>query len=113
MEKPPLAPVLTLCDDLSVSLADYARTGLRFGIWASSGRGKSFGVGVLCEELLAAGIPVIALDPEGEIFTLRERFRVLVLGGAHADLPLPTGDAAVALALRKALDEGLGLVLDL
>lgn len=110
---PPPAPVLTLCDDLSVSLADYARTGLRFGIWASSGRGKSFGVGVLCEELLAAGIPVIALDPEGEIFTLRERFRVLVLGGAHADLPLPKGDAAVTLALRKALDEGLGLVLDL
>jgi hypothetical protein len=107
------APVLTLCDDLSVSLAEYARTGLRFGIWASSGRGKSFGVGVLCEELLAAGIPVIALDPEGEIYTLRERFRVLVLGGAHADLPLPTGDAAVTLALRKALDEGLGLVLDL
>ena len=113
MEKPPPAPVLALCDDLSVSLADYARTGLRFGIWASSGRGKSFGVGVLCEELLAAGIPVIALDPEGEIYTLRERFRVLVLGGAHADLPLPTGDAAVTLALRKALDEGLGLVLDL
>lgn len=113
MLTPPPAPVLTLCDDLSVSLADYARTGLRFGIWASSGRGKSFGVGVLCEELLAAGIPVIALDPEGEIFTLRERFRVLVLGGAHADLPLPKGDAAVTLALRKALDEGLGLVLDL
>jgi hypothetical protein len=107
------APVLTLCDDLHVSLAEYARTGLRFGVWASSGRGKSFGVGVLCEELLAAGIPVIALDPEGEIYTLRERFRVLVLGGAHADLPLPTGDAAVTLALRKALDEGLGLVLDL
>ena len=113
METTTNGPTLTLCDDLSVSLADYARTGLRVGIWASSGRGKSFGVGVLCEELLAAGIPVVALDPEGEIFTLRERFRVLVLGGAHADLPLPTGDAAVTLALRKALDEGLGLVIDL
>jgi hypothetical protein len=113
MEIPAAGPTLTLCDDLTVSLADHARTGLRFGIWASSGRGKSFGVGVLVEELLAAGIPVVALDPEGELFTLRERFRVLVLGGAHADLPLPTGDAAITLALRKALDEGLGLVLDL
>jgi len=113
MDTNAISPILTLCDDLSLSLADYARTGLRAGIWASSGRGKSFGVGVLCEELLAAGIPVIALDPEGEIFTLRERFRVLVLGGAHADLPLPTGDPAVTLALTKALDEGLGLVLDL
>jgi hypothetical protein len=106
-------PTLALCEDLRLELADYARTGLRVGIWASSGRGKSFGVGVLCEELLAAGIPVIALDPEGEIFTLRERFRVLVLGGAHADLPLPTGEHAATLALTKALDEGLGLVLDL
>ncbi len=113
MEIPAAGPTLTLCEDLTVSLADHARTGLRFGIWASSGRGKSFGVGVLVEELLAAGIPVVALDPEGELFTLRERFRVLVLGGAHADLPLPTGDAAITLALRKALDEGLGLVLDL
>ena len=113
MEETSGSPILTLCDDLRLSLADYARTGLRAGIWASSGRGKSFGVGVLCEELLAAGIPVVALDPEGEIFTLRERFRVLVLGGVHADLPLPTGEPAVTLALTKALDEGLGLVLDL
>ncbi|MFT3767703.1 MAG: DUF87 domain-containing protein [Minicystis sp.] len=113
MSTPAASPVLTLCADLRLDLADYARTGLRVGIWASSGRGKSFGVGVLCEELLAAGIPVIALDPEGEIFTLRERFRVLVLGGDHADLPLPSGEQSAALALAKALDEGIGLVLDL
>jgi uncharacterized protein len=107
------SPSFTICDDLRLELADYARTGLRAGIWASSGRGKSFGVGVLCEELLAARIPVIALDPEGELFTLQERFRVLVLGGDHADLPLPTSEQVVTLGLTKALDEGLGLVLDL
>ena len=113
MDAPTTSPVLTICDDLRVPLADYARTGLRVGIWASSGRGKSFGVGVLCEELLAAGVPVVALDPEGELFTLRERFRVLVLGGDHADLPLPSGENAIKVALTRALDEGLGLVLDL
>src|SRR4051794_15514162 len=48
-------PILALGDDLRVELSSFARTGLRVGIWASSGRGKSFGVGVLCEELLAAG----------------------------------------------------------
>lgn len=106
-------PILTICEHLRLDLADYARTGLRVGIWASSGRGKSFGVGVLCEELLAAGVPVVALDPEGELFTLRDQFRVLVLGGDHADLPLPAGDRATTLALTKALDEGIGLVLDL
>ncbi|KYF62397.1 hypothetical protein BE15_39545, partial [Sorangium cellulosum] len=109
----PLSPILSLCDGYRLDLSDYARTGLRVGIWASSGRGKSFGVGVLCEELLAAGIPVVAIDPEGELYTLRERFRLLVLGGAHADLPLPSGERAAALALARVLDEGLGLVVDL
>lgn len=106
-------PVLSICERYRLQLADYSRTGLRVGIWASSGRGKSFGVGVFCEELLNASIPVIAIDPEGELHTLREQFRVLVLGGEHADLPLPTGSTGVRLALNKALDEGLGLVVDL
>ncbi len=96
-----------------MNLTDYARPGLRVGIWASSGRGKSFGVGVFCEELLSAGIPVIAIDPEGELHTLREQFRVLVLGGERADLPLPPGRMGVHLTLSRVLEEGLGLVVDL
>ncbi|WP_437951378.1 DUF87 domain-containing protein [Sorangium sp. So ce296] len=108
-----MSPILSLCDGYRLDLSDYARTGLRVGIWASSGRGKSFGVGVFCEELLAAGIPVVAIDPEGELHTLRERFRALVLGGAHADLPLSSRERAAELALARVLDEGLGLVVDL
>jgi hypothetical protein len=110
-----LSPTLSLCEGYNLDLADYARSGLRVGIWASSGRGKSFGVGVLCEELLAAGIPVIAIDPEGELYTLRERFRLLVLGGDHADLPLPSGERAATLTLTRVLEDGqgLGLVVDL
>ncbi len=106
-------PSLAICDGYAIDLAAYTRQGLRVGIWASSGRGKSFGVGVLCEELLTAGIPVIAIDPEGELHTLREQFRVLVLGGEQADLPLPTGKFGISLALTRALDDGLGLVIDL
>jgi hypothetical protein len=106
-------PSLAICDGYRLDLTDYARTGLRVGIWASSGRGKSFGVGVLCEELLAAGIPVIAIDPEGELHTLREQYRVLVLGGEQGDLPLPPGPASIRMALGRALEEGLGLVIDL
>lgn len=108
-----MPPVLSICESFQLDLAEYARTGLRVGIWASSGRGKSFGVGVFCEELLSAGIPVIAIDPEGELHTLREQYRVLVLGGDQGDLPLPAGPAGVALALRRALSDGLGLVIDL
>ncbi len=106
-------PFLSICESFRLNLADYGRTGLRVGIWASSGRGKSFGVGVFCEELLGAGIPVIAIDPEGELYTLREAFRVVVLGGDQGDLPLPSGPAGIRLALEKALDEGLGLIIDL
>jgi len=109
----PLNPTLAICDGFTLNLADYARPGLRVGIWASSGRGKSFGVGVLCEELLSAGIPVIAIDPEGELHTLREQYRVLVLGGERADLPLPAGRMGIHLTLTHVLAEGLGLVVDL
>lgn len=106
-------PVLSICEGYQLDMASYTRTGLRVGIWASSGRGKSFGVGVFCEELLAAGIPVIAIDPEGELHTLREQFRVLVLGGEQGDLPLPSGSAGIRFALDRALDGGVGLVVDL
>jgi hypothetical protein len=100
-------------EDYRLELNQFARTGLRVGIWASSGRGKSYGVGLFCEELLAAGIPVIAIDPEGELHTLRERFRTLVLGGQRADLPLPPGRESIRRVLAETLAQGLGLVVDL
>jgi hypothetical protein len=106
-------PVLSVCEGYQLHLADYARQGLRVGIWASSGRGKSFGVGVFCEELLCAGIPVIAIDPESELHTLREQYKVIVLGGDRGDLPLPAGRQGVRAALSHALDENLALVIDL
>jgi len=106
-------PRLSICDGFHLELDSYARQGLRVGIWASSGRGKSFGMGVFFEELLAAGIPIIAIDPEGELHTLREQYRVLVLGGEQGDLPLPAGKFGIGLSLSRALDDGLGLVIDL
>lgn len=104
---------LAICQGYPIDLNSYARTGLRVGIWASSGRGKSYGVGVFCEELLAATIPLVAIDPEGELFTLRERFRTLVLGGPRADLPLPPGRQSSRAVLVEALSEGLAVVVDL
>ncbi len=104
---------LSVCEEYRLRLEDFARTGLRVGVWASSGRGKSYGVGVFCEELLEAGIPVIAIDPESELHTLRERFRVLVLGGPRADLPLPPGRTSVRQVLEAAVSQSLGLVVDL
>lgn len=104
---------LSICEGYHLEIQRFARVGLRVGIWASSGRGKSYGVGVFCEELLAAGIPVIAIDPEGELYTLRERFRSLVLGGPRGDLPLPPGRGSIRQVLMAARDQSLGLVVDL
>jgi|GEM_PF-4326771 len=104
---------LSICEGYRLQLEDFARTGLRVGVWASSGRGKSYGVGVFCEELLAAGIPVIAIDPESELHTLRERYRVLVLGGPKEDLPLPPGRLSIRQSLEAACEQALGLVVDL
>lgn len=107
------APSLQLCDDLTLDLDAYARTGLRVGVWASSGRGKSFGVGVFCEELLAAGVPLVAIDPEGELHTLREGFRVLVIGGDRGDLPLPDAPELARAVLDRCFAHGVSLVIDL
>lgn len=104
---------LELCEGYQLRMVDYARKGLRVGIWASSGRGKSFGVGVFCEELLRAGIPIVAIDPEGELYTLRERYRILVLGGERGDLPLTDKRHAIQATLTHVLNESLGLVIDL
>lgn len=104
---------LRIGEEYRLNLSQFARTGLRVGVWASSGRGKSYGVGVFCEELLASGVPVVAIDPESELYTLRERFRVLVLGGPRADLPLPAGRASIRLVLSEAIQQRLGLVVDL
>ncbi|NPV49436.1 MAG: ATP-binding protein [Armatimonadetes bacterium] len=106
-------PILRLADDLSLDLGQFAQTGWRAGVWASSGRGKSHTVGVITEELLDAGIPVVVVDPEGEMWTLRERYRTIVVGGPHGDLPAYSARAAVREILRVGFTQSLALVWDL
>ncbi|MGI9951268.1 DUF87 domain-containing protein [Moorellaceae bacterium AZ2] len=106
-------PVLSLGDTLQLALADYADTGLRIGVWASSGRGKTNTVGVLIEEFLEAGLPAVIVDPEGEFWTLKEGYRTLVVGGPHGDLPATSNRQAVREVLTIALDERLAVVFDL
>lgn len=107
------APVLHLADDLVLDLGAYASTGWRAGVWASSGRGKSYAVGVIVEELLDAHIPVVVIDPEGEFWTLREGYRTVVVGGPRGDLPLCGACPAVREILEVALGQDLALVVDL
>lgn len=88
------------------------------GIVATRGAGKSFTSAVIVEELYRAGIQFCVLDPTGVYWGLRaaangkdQGLPVIVLGGAHGDVPLePTAGSLIADLL---VDTGQSLILDL
>lgn len=87
---------------VEIDLDQYIEQGLRVGIFAASGSGKGWLLGVLLEEFIEAGLPIIAIDPESELWTFQEA-GALVLGGPHGDVPLPRTDEGV----RKAIEFGV------
>jgi len=79
------------------------------------GSGKSYTVGVICEELLSIGQPIIVIDLMGEYYTLRERYPILIaaLGSPeYADIKGVTPEVAPQLA-EFVVSNGLSIVLDL
>ncbi len=66
-----------------------------FAILAKRGVGKSYTASVMAEEMLTAGQPIVALDPTGAWWGLREKFPVVIFGGEHADVPLEEGAGEV------------------
>jgi len=59
--------------------ANLVATG-RTCVLGSSGSGKSYTVGVLCEELCRNGVPFAIIDTEGEHTGLKEKFEVIWVG---------------------------------
>lgn len=108
-----MEPVVKLGENLNISFQEYSDTGIRIGLWASSGRGKTNAIGVIVEELLDAGLPAIIIDPEGEFWTLKEMYRTLVVGGPHGDLPSVHSGQVIAEILETAFTGGLACVFDL
>jgi hypothetical protein len=87
-------------------------------ILAKKGAGKTNALVVLLEEVAAAGVPVVSVDPKGDHWGLKAGSEghpgaglpIVVFGGLHHDVPLePTGGALVADLIR---DRGLSAVLD-
>jgi hypothetical protein len=80
----------------------------KIAVVAVSGAGKSYAAGRMAEDWLAAGVPVGILDPVGIWFGLRcgadgnqnAGIQIPILGGMHADNPLPEPEAA-AYALAR------------
>ena len=107
----PASRALQVSKTFAVPLADFASTGERDAVLASSGMGKSYLTGVILEETLENGILVCIIDPEGEHFTLAERYPMLIIGGEHAHVPFdPDG---VDFYVEAMLSTGLSTIFDL
>lgn len=107
-------PVLHLSDDLELPLSAVTDT---FGILGKRGSGKTSAAVVMFEELFAAGVPVVAVDPKGDWYGVRSSadgkgrgLAVYVFGGQHGDAPLEA--SAGVLMADLIVDSGLSCVLD-
>lgn len=93
--------MLRISDDVSFPLNAVTQT---FAILGKRGSGKTNTSGVMTEQMIRAGLPVIAVDPIGVWWGLRHAadgkgpgLPVVILGGEHADIPLEeTGGSVIA-----------------
>ncbi len=92
--------------------------GEAIAILAKRGAGKTNTATVVVEELHAAGVQVVVLDPVGAWWGLRssadgksEGLPIAILGGQHGDVPLE--QTAGALIADVAVDSGEPLLIDL
>src|SRR3989339_922433 len=79
-------------------------------IIAQSGAGKSYGVAVICEELLARGFGFTVIDTEGEYSSLKQKFEVLTVGGSGSDLNVKGVD--LSKLASRAISESIPVILD-
>lgn len=87
------------------------------GVLAKKGAGKTSAAIVLIEEMYAAGVPVVSVDPKGDHYGIRTSadgqkpgLPIPVFGGRHGDIPLePTAGSVVA---DLVVEQGISCVLD-
>jgi hypothetical protein len=81
-------------------------------VTGKSGSGKSNTVSVMAEELLAAEVPLLIVDTDGEYYGLKEEYELLHVGGGdHCDLQVRPGDADRLASV--ALERGVPMILDI
>lgn len=88
------------------------------GLIAKRGRGKTGLVKVIEEEMLLLGLPFVAFDPPGLHWGIKSSlngkkpsgFEVLVIGGAHGDLPLDRQSGRVVA--RAIANTNASLIID-
>ncbi|PIN99804.1 hypothetical protein COT72_04415 [archaeon CG10_big_fil_rev_8_21_14_0_10_43_11] len=100
--------MLDLSDNFSLNAEEVVTS--RTCVTAQSGAGKSYLIGVLCEELLKKEWPFCIIDPEGEYSSLKQKFNLLWVGGENSDVPLETCD--LAKLAKTAITDYYPLILD-
>ena len=80
-------------------------------ILAKRGSGKTYLAGVLEEEILKAGYPLVIVDPMGAHWGIREGYKLIVFGGPHADIEIEPQDAE--LLASCVIDNNLSCLVDL
>jgi hypothetical protein len=90
---------LKISDTLSLPYEAVTET---FAILAKRGKGKTYAASVMAEEMIAAGMPVVVIDPLGVWWGLRssadgksDGLPVVIFGGEHADVPLDEGSGSM------------------
>ena len=106
---------LRIADTLTLPLEAVTET---FAVLARRGMGKTNLAVVITEELVAAGLPVVVIDPVGVWWGLRSSadgssagIPVVIFGGDHADLPLEAGSGEIVA--RAIVEHRFSSVIDL
>jgi predicted transcriptional regulator len=86
---------------------------LSYGGLVTHNSGKSYSVGVICEELCKNKVPFVIIDIEGEYSGLKEKYEAIWIGEEdNCDLKWSSGKVNLRLLARYAPD-GPPLILDL
>jgi hypothetical protein len=101
---------LSIDDQLQLLSSDFI--GKSCAVLGSTGTGKTNTVAVLVEELLASGIPMTIVDPEGEYWGLREKYEVLVVGKSD-NVDLEIGVEQAAAIAEYSIMHNVSVILDL
>ncbi len=78
---------------------------------AQSGAGKSWGIAVLCEQLLQARVGFCLIDTEGEYSSLRDRFPLLWIGSSE-DCDLDIGQVNLRELMQNAICSRTAVIFD-
>lgn len=108
------ARTLDLAEGIAIPAEAAARA---FAVLATRGAGKSNLGAVLAEQLFAAGVPWVVVDPKGDYWGLRSSadgsgpgLPVPIFGGLHGDMPLD--ERSGALLAELVVDRNLSCILD-